>query len=157
MKELMHFVENEFIDETGKNWFQQMSLKQLALLDQLREESGYTILIKKTVGAIGRESGGTSQHVCTSNTWKEVRATDISVFTAEGKALNREQAKRFVTLAKRIGFTGIGVYPFWSTPGFHLDSRWNKPAGAPATWSDIGKYPKHDYTSIEVGLEKWPE
>lgn len=157
MKQLKHFVENEFIDESEENWFNRMSLKQLALLDQLREETGYTILIKKTVGAIGRNSGGTSQHVCSSNKWKEVRATDVSVFTSGGKPLNRLQADNFVKSAKRVGFTGIGVYPFWGTPGFHLDTRWNKPAGSPAQWADIGKYPEHNYVAIELGLENWPE
>ena len=150
----MYFVEPEFVDNSGEKWFGRMSLKLLSMLDQLREETGYSIQIKKTTGAIGRRQGS-SQHNVNRNNWDEVRAIDISVFNGDGTLLSGNQAEEFAKKAKNIGFTGIGVYPLWSTPGFHLDVRWNRNAGDPATWSDVGVYPEHSYKAINEGIELW--
>lgn len=45
---------------------------------------------------------------------------------------------------KLIDFVGIGVYPEWADPGFHLDTR-----GVRASWARI----KGKYVAYELGVE----
>ncbi len=157
MKELNYFVESEFEDNAGEGWWDRLSPKLGGMLDQLRHQTGKTILIKKTIGAIGRINGPTdgSSHNVENNDFEELRAVDVSVFNKDGSRLDETEARVFVSKARDAGFTGIGVYPFWTSPGFHLDCRWSHPAGNPATWADVGVYPKHDYTGMEKGFEAW--
>lgn len=157
MKQPKHFVRSEFEDYAGKSWWEYLSPKLIGMLDQLREQSGKSIIIKKTVGAIGRQNGpgDKSSHNVEGNDFEELRAIDISVFNPDGSRLSGAEARVFITQATNIGFTGIGIYPYWSSPGFHLDVRWDKPVGKPATWADIGTYPKHDYTGMAKGLVEW--
>lgn len=154
---LTHFKPEEFTDADGVAWFNLMSVKLLGCLDHLRERTGFSISINKVSGAIGRTDTSTSQHNARANDWDEVRAVDVTVRNAEGKPLKILEAEWFATEAEACGFTGIGMYPRWNKPGFHLDVRWSKTAGGAAKWSDLGIGSDHVYTTgWDEGVAVWP-
>ena len=117
--EMRHFEESEF-----QGWFESMSPQLLALLDALRELWGAPIFISSANGAVGRTSGGGYHDFIVQG---EVRAVDIQPSGLD----NAKKVREFFTLAKSLGFTGIGFYPQWNRAGFHIDVR---PTGALATW-----------------------
>ena len=149
---LKHFKKSEF-----RGWA--MSPLLLAMLDELRDTTGVSISISPVDGAIGRHAGedSKSSHNVDVQPYNEVRAVDIFP-RIKGKPLTTHQAQEFFKAAKNLGFTGIGVYPFWKpVPGFHLDVRRGKDAGDPATWGDIGKGGQHVYTDLHSAMKKWSE
>jgi len=146
-----HFSPSEF-----RGW--SMCALLVAMLDELRDRSGYSIQISPVNGAIGRHAGITShsEHNVDVQPNHEVRGIDVLVRN-KGEALTKSQATKFIALAKAIGFTGIGVYPYWNPiPGFHLGCRRLNKEGQ-ATWGDVGKGGDHVYTGLEDALAKWPE
>ena len=49
-----------------------------------------------------------------------------------------------------LGFMGFGIYPFWKTPGFHLDAR-----GYKSLWIRDANGEYHYYTDINKLVEEW--
>ena len=118
-------------------WYPLMSLELLKKLDKFREEWGYPVEISKANGAIGRESKDShSQHNIFK--WGEVRAVDVFPRTASGYITTAEERYRAYEVAKKVGFTGIGLYTD-TAPGnmLHVDVREDRQPGSPALWSRV--------------------
>ena len=109
---LDHFDPSEF-----GGWFDLVDPGVLVRLDVLRELWAAPISISQAAGAVGRRDESGSRH--NVERWGAVFAVDV--FPAGIRS--RKDAERFISLAKSVGFTGIGFYPQWSRPGFHLDRR----------------------------------
>lgn len=126
--DLRYFHKSEF-----GAWWNRMSPRLLVLLDSLRHQWGQPIRISPADGALGRHArDGLTQH--NIDKWGEVRAADIF---PDGVA-TMDEAERFYALAKRVGFTGIGVYPDARPSAmFHLDVRVDANPGQPATWGAL--------------------
>ncbi|MCD8568847.1 MAG: D-Ala-D-Ala carboxypeptidase family metallohydrolase [Geovibrio sp.] len=129
-KNLKYFTENE---KWGKA--ERMNPALLLLLDRLREKVGRPFVIH-----CGYEEGG---HASGSRHYKG----DAADFHIEGmkfpeavdsllKALHGTEILGQVSAA----YVGLGIYPDWNTPGFHLDIR-----GYSARWGRIGG----EYVSFE--------
>jgi hypothetical protein len=144
---LRFFNSNEFTDRfTGINWSFRMCPRLLVLLDALRSAWGQPISISNGAGAIGRDKGS-SMHNWTAH--GEVRAVDIIPRGVE----MRQDAERFLHLAKTLGFTGLGVYPDWRQGcGFHVDTR-DATGSHVAKWGMIGGR----YVSMQAALETMPQ
>lgn len=144
---LTHFKPSEF-NRNGRNWFGSMCPSLLVRLDVLRNIWGAPIRISPHPLAIGRDDDSNSQH--NLKKWGEVRAVDVFYDVPEEKEGGSEfyLSLSFYYLAKKIGFSGIGIYPQWTLngkrqTGFHLDTGDRK-----AEWSRIdGKY-----TDLQAGF-----
>lgn len=127
--------------EFGK-WWLSMSPDLLQKLDAFREEWGAPVRISPHPDALGRHLG--VEHLSQHNIdrWGEVRAVDIFP-----KGMDTvEDMSRAYDIARRVGFTGIGIYTDTKPSNMmHLDVRTNKPVGKPAKWSRIAGV----YNSIE--------
>jgi hypothetical protein len=68
--------------------------------------------------------------------------------------MTQPEAARAVTVAEKVGFGGIGIYPDWSPfPGLHLDVR---PAeGDVAKWAGVDDGDGQDYVAMGRGMERW--
>ena len=145
---LRHFTPDEFARPTG-DWYQHMSAGHLVRIDILRDWWGAPISTSGHRDAVGREDDSNSYH----NIRKHgiVRACD---YRPSGIKTVSE-ARRFFLLAQQVGFKGIGFYPDWSTPGFHLDDR---PENHLSTWGGLlvqqpdGRHTT-EYVSIEHAFE----
>ena len=110
---LDHFDPSEF-----SGWFDLVDPGVLVRLDVLRELWGGPISISQDDRAVGRhDRDSESRH--NVDKWGAVFAVDVF----PSGIRNRKDAERFISLAKSVGFNGIGFYPQWSRPGFHLDRR----------------------------------
>lgn len=133
---LENFKEGEF-----REWWYQMSPRLLTMLDLLRYRLGSAIDISKADEALGRELGPDKQSEHNVDLWGEVLAVDCFV----SGVYFRAQAEAVVDEAKKLGFTGIGVYPGWKNNkgeqqvGFHLGVRPTRKMGNPSLWGYIGK------------------
>ena len=131
MLDLRYFRPIEFV-RGDVDWFPKMSPRLLVLADTMRHQWGKPIHISRDNAALGRNLGAShSQH--NIDRWKEVRAMDIQ---PEGLD-TPEDAHAFHMLALDLGITGIGFYPHWHMPGFHIDVRADAAAGSPATWGRL--------------------
>jgi hypothetical protein len=135
---MKNFAEHEF-----QGYFDDISVTLVVMLDVLRNLWGKRIHVSRASGAVGREDDSNSQH--NLNKWGEVRAIDI---LPEGID-TREEAEEFYGLCKEMGFTGIGFYPEWSKPGFHLDVR----PGKYAEWGAYYDNGKQKYFSITEAFD----
>ena len=129
---LKHFSPREF-----GVWYPLMSADLLKKLDAFRERWGYPVEVSSAQGAIGREDDSQSQHNVSK--WGEVRAIDVFPRVAGGGyMLTASERQRAFTIAKEVGFTGIGLYTD-TQPGnlLHLDVRVDKQEGSPAKWSRV--------------------
>lgn len=119
-RKLRHFSIKE-------NWGDPFKMEEdiLFRLDDFRHYVGKPVIVHCGYGTDGHVEN--SQHYVG-------KAVDIHV-------VNMELIDQYLA-AERFGFTGLGLYPFWTNPGMHLDLRILSP-GQPAarwyTWSD-GKY-----------------
>jgi len=146
---LKHFSSAEF-----GPWWPLMNKELVQTLDRLRGSWGHPIVISSAPGALGRElgEGNNSQHNVIK--WGEVRAVDIMPLIIENGARRGLaypfERKAFFDVCVQIGFTGIGVYPFWKPfPGFHVDVRADRHPGSPATWAGIpNKYGEQVYVGV---------
>jgi len=157
--ELRHFSQEEF----GAYW-PMMSQALLVKIDEFRHRLGYPVAISPAPGAIGRpiigqpdpkaESGAESSYH-NYLIHGEILALDLMPKPPGGATPTERQ--RWVTIARELGFTGIGLYPDWRPrPGIHLDIR---PASklrqgqSYASWAGIRNSDGMQiYTSIEAGL-----
>lgn len=96
-------------DEFG-GWYEKMSPDLLLKLDEFRHQWGFPVEVSKHPDAVGREdSESASQHNILR--WGEVRAVDVFPKNSVGGYINSAvERKRAYNIAKRVGFTGIGLY-----------------------------------------------
>jgi len=139
---MKHFDPWEF-----HGWFEQMNKSLLTGLDALRERWGKPIHTSRDPGAAGRSKGevDTSQH--NFDRYGQVNAIDVKPEGIE----TPEDAQQFYDLAVECGFTGIGFYPFWNEPGFHLDVRCNENERYVASWGRIPDDSEKGYTDVAIG------
>ncbi|MBW7956542.1 MAG: DUF882 domain-containing protein [Deltaproteobacteria bacterium] len=112
----------------------------LEKLDEFRHRLGSRVIISPAPGSLIRPAGDNeSQHVYG-------RAADVMI-----PDTTLVQA---YSVAREVGFTGIGVYPHWKPyKGLHLDVRPDRQPGSPAQWAGLkGPDGKQFYTSVERGL-----
>ncbi len=152
----MH-VEN-FSDDEWRGWDVSPRLK--VLLDVLRFQLGAAIQISGSSQALGRRTGK-SQSEHNVELWGQVLAADVFIDGIH----TCQEADMVVTLATRLGFTGIGVYSDTTNNQgqrqvmFHLGVRPTRKMGDPATWGRVHGKPKQDgtptsrYTSITEAIE----
>ena len=149
---MIHFTRKEFI-RNGVQWFGYLAKELPEMLDAFREQWGAPVHVSPSQWALGRHNGtdGTSQH----NVDRDgiLRAVDLM---PEG-IKTRADMERAVDIAKRVGFTGIGVYPDWRPrPGIHVDTREDRVRNNPAQWGAVRDTPsaKQRYTSTHEALSK---
>lgn len=128
MVELRHFSPREFGE-----WWPQMSVRLLVLLDVFRGHWGRSVMISASPLALGRHGGdSTSQH--NVDRWGVVRAADIMPDGLHGS----DSMAHAVHVANQVGMTGIGIYPHWRPrPGIHVDVRRDRQPGNPSLWSAL--------------------
>ncbi len=160
---LHFFKRDEFVsaytDEDGKeivvDWWDKMAPDLLLRLDVWRGLWGSPIRPNRNKNAIGRENNSNSQH--NIRRWGEVRACDSK---AEG-VVDDESAHECYRLAVLAGFTGVGFYRSWASPGFHTDVRRNHSFQQPATWGGVlvtnaeGKKVQEIVPVSEAFLQPW--
>lgn len=134
--DLTYFSPREFGE-----WWSKMAPDLLLKLDGFRHEWDGPVIISPVDGALGRR-GGASGSMHNVDKWDLVRAVDVFPgFLVSGRIAfihNQDQRRRAYSVARAIGFTGIGIYTD-TRPGnmLHLDNR----DGHLATWSRVaGKY-----------------
>lgn len=145
---LYYFKPHEFRRGEAE-WFCMMSPRLLVLLDLLRFRWGRPIHLSAAAGAIGRHAGPEHDSQHNVDLWHEVRALDV---IPEGLT-ERDHLNRFYRLAAECGFTGIGFYPQWHQPGFHLDAREDRLPGYPATWGALDGAGGNVYVSFTDALD----
>lgn len=133
---LRYFTASEF-----GIYYPLMNVELLKKLDAFRHEWGGPVEISPAHGGIGREDENShSQHNILK--WGEVRAVDLFPRTIDGYITTRVDRQRALYIAKKVGFTGIGIYTD-TQPGnmLHVDVRQDRVEGDPATWSRVaGNY-----------------
>lgn len=130
-KTMRYFKPEEF-----GGWYDKMSPELLKKLDEFRHQWGFPVMVSPHEDAVGRDHGSpTSQHNVL--TWGEVRAVDVFPKNSLGGFINSAaERKRAYDIARRVGFTGIGLYTD-TVPGnmLHVDVRqaplakWSRVAG----------------------------
>lgn len=144
-----HFAFEEFRD-----WADDMSPRLVTMLDVLRFMCGHPIEISGSDMALGRELGFSNESAHNIDRWGEVLAADVFV----SGVYKREQVEGIVDLARKIGFTGIGVYSDTTNnygeeqPMFHFDVRPTEDMGSPATWGRV----KGKYTTLMSAIQSIP-
>lgn len=108
-----------------------MDTDLLGKLKSLRRAWGRGIAISPARGSTGRMLGSTDRSYHNVDRYGKVRAIDLF---PEGLG-TVEDIKRFIALAHKKGFTGVGVY-LDTQPSImiHLDNR----EGKSGSWSRIG-------------------
>lgn len=146
---LQNFLPSEF-----REWYDQMSPRLLILLDSFRHQCGSIVSVSGSSQALGRKLGKQSTSAHNVDYWGDCLAVDVFI---DGVYL-RAQVSGVVELAKRVGFTGIGVYADTSNNKgqaqamFHLDVRPDRSMGSPATWGRVsGKY-----TTLDNAIQHCP-
>jgi len=139
---MKYFKASEF-----HGWYDRMNKGLLTGLDALRELWGKPIYTSNDLAAAGRSKGkaDTSQH--NFDRYGQVNAIDVKPSGIE----TAEDARRFFDLAVACGFTGIGFYPDWNQPGFHLDVRCSENEMHIASW---GRLPADNARGwVDVGIQ----
>ena len=142
--QLRHFSSSEF-----RQWWPLMNDDLVLKLDEWtdrfkKQVPGLIVIVSDRSGAIGRvikgdnEQGFGSWHNVTKH--GQVRAIDVKPRVVQGgvsRALNRNEFLIGEQLAHQVGFTGIGIYPQWQVPGYHLDNRDTATPGNATTWGGL--------------------
>lgn len=143
-----------FTAEEFREWADDMSRRLVTMLDVLRHMSGRVIEISANGMSLGRELGLAAVSEHNIDHWGEVLAADCFV----SGVYYREQAEAIVDLARKIGFTGIGIYTDTRNNRgeeqvmFHFGVRPTRNMGDPALWGRVaGKG-----TSLIVALQSLP-
>tara|TARA_R110000737_G_C14623309_1_gene493983 strand:- start:749 stop:1231 length:483 start_codon:yes stop_codon:yes gene_type:complete len=118
-------VQNELLDLKYFNrtefgiWWPLMDSDVLVKLDAFRREWGMPVMVSPAEGGIGRESA-TSGSMHNVLKWGKVRAVDVFP-QGMNSYVDRRRAYQ---IAKKVGFTGIGVYTDTKPSNMlHLDNR----------------------------------
>jgi hypothetical protein len=116
---IKHFTKNE-------NWGDpdRVNGLLLLLLDALRSKWGAPFIIHCACEQSGHSAGG--QHPLGN-------AVDFHIEDGEPCALQIGVMEHFIKGLNVADRVGLGIYPDWRNPGFHLDVR-----GAKARWGRIG-------------------
>lgn len=127
----------------GKEAFpypEQMNPTIVFIVDRLRDYVMQPIIVHSTNEEYTTHTSN-SQHYYGNAI--DFHIKNLDYLTAVDKTI--EFIDSHFLLAKPLRFyMGIGIYPDWNNPGFHLDFR-----GYSATWSRIGS----DYVSFDEGLK----
>lgn len=108
----------------------------LIKLDKFRELWGAPVMVSPAVGGIGRHDDSNSQH--NISMLGETRAIDVFPRGMD----NIVERRRALTIAKQVGFTGIGIYTDTQPSNLlHVDVRDTENV---ALWARVGG----DYVSI---------
>lgn len=125
---LRHFNKNE-------NWGNHEKINGFLLLalDELRHRIGHEFIIHNAYAQTGHsddslhyKGSAVDYHICTKSFLKT--CNDVILCLSE------------MQIADRVG---LGIYPDWNNPGFHLDSR-----GYQARWGRL----ENKYISIEEAM-----
>lgn len=156
--DLRYFSATEF----GPYW-PLMSRELLEKLDEFRARLGYPVAISPAAGAIGRPilkadgSQGESESSAEKSQHNyllhgEIRAVDVMPSPPGGA--NAAERQHWLTVARAVGFTGIGLYPDWRPrAGLHLDVRKDRTPSNPALWAGVrNDAGKQVYVGIEQAL-----
>lgn len=145
-----------FRPEEFHGWYADLGEGLKTKLDAFRSLWGRAVIVSPHPKAVGRHLGpdNTSKH--NIDYWEEVLAVDVMPTGVRGQ----DDMEHAAACAVEAGFTGIGVYPFWSPrPGLHLDDR--PFDGRIHTWAGIPNPDKQKrkkkpqiYISMDAGLEK---
>jgi len=142
MVKLKYFSTSEF-----GVWWPFLADKLLYGLDAFRDALGVPVRISPASGAIGRtgKDAENSQHYLLDD--GKLKAIDVLI--PENIDLSHAY-----NIAKSLGiFTGIGVYPDWKpSHGLHLDTREDKTADNPATWSGLETADGQVYRDVSEGF-----
>lgn len=135
MLKLRHFSPVEF----RASWLV-MDRDFLYTLDEYRERLGRKVMISPAPGSLYRAfDNGDHGHL-------PLAVADVML--PEGPDLETA-----FNVALEVGFTAVGVYPFWEPyPGLHLAKRPNRTPADPATWADIGRGSDHNYVGVAQGF-----
>jgi len=147
MIHLTHFFKRSEFDRNGENWYDLYDPRWLVLIDAFRLRTGKCSLSPHP-RALGRRDGvndrtGYDGHNIDKHGF--VMAGDVFPHMPEG-SVEYVDAYNSVRYAKKVGFTGIGLYPEWRKDGLrrfglHLDTRRTVSPSHPATWGFIdGKF-----------------
>ncbi len=112
-----HFKRYEFDDPLYPGSGDLIDGQLLYMLDRLREDTGWPIHPHWEVGGCV-DVDGSHGHAKHSYHLKKMGCKAVD-FHFDTTASFREQ---YYAVSK-AGFTGIGVYPNWEHPGFHVDTR----------------------------------
>lgn len=143
---------NYFSMSEFREWYDLMSPRLLTMLDVFRHLIDQPIHISDHPNALGRRLGMSKQSSHNVDVWGQCLAVDCFI---EG-VTTQDDARQVVQLAKRIGFTGIGVYPDWRNNegihqvGFHFDVRPTKKMGNPSQWGFVRGKMVDIHTAIEA-------
>jgi len=108
----------------------------LLILDELRHYIGHSFIIHNAFATSGHSEN--SQHYLGNAVDYHIKG--ISFKSAVDKTLKHLSKMKFLN-NQIIDYCGIGIYPEWNNPGFHLDVR-----GYQASWGRIkNKYVSFDY------------
>jgi len=135
-----------------REWYDLMSPRLLTMADVYRHLMDQAIEISAHPDSLGRRLGIHSKSAHNVDYWGECLAIDCFI---KG-VTTQDDARQAFQLAKRIGFTGIGVYPGWTNNygvnqvGFHLDVRPTAKMGSPSTWGRVGGKMVDIYTAISL-------
>jgi hypothetical protein len=113
-----YFTSHEFDDPDHPGSGQEIDGRLLLVLDKLRHETGWPIIVHRSVGG-GVDVNGTHGHSKNSYHLLEngAKAADWHFDTKESIRFQIRTVLRFV-------FGGIGIYYDWGIPvGFHTDVR----------------------------------
>lgn len=130
----------------SENWGEhsKMNPMLLILLDKVRDMIGTSIHINCGYELTGHEPN--SQHGYGN-------AVDFHVKNMSHREANRRilAALDVIQIAGKCAsdVVGLGIYPDWNTPGFHLDVR-----GYKARWGAVKKEGKQVYVSYDEALKK---
>lgn len=150
--------DNEFV-RGGVDWWPHMDDRLLVLLDAFRAAHGRRVLLSPHPRAIGRRSGPGSR----SDHNVDRHGVVLGVDTMPEGMTTPANAEACIALARRLGFTAIGVYPHWApSPGLHLAARRDRQPGDPALWGAVRRPSQESpdglvqtYVSVAVALAEW--
>ena len=128
---IKHFEPHEFEDKNRVGSWKYMDERTVFLLDDTRSKTGWPIVIH---AAVCYE--GTCGHSANSYHLRKNGCMAIDFHFKTTLSL-REQYR---TLEQQ-GWNGIGIYPHWNCPGFHVDMR---PAHRVQRWTR-DKYGQYMY------------
>ena len=131
-KRIRHFSPNEAWGDPAM-----MDRETVFLLDRIRNILGFPIIIH--CGYEKRPQNPSSRH--NSGSAVDFHIADIDFRDAVERL---QEAIQILSVSERVG---LGVYPHWNSPGFHLDTR-----GYRARWGAVNRNGRQVYVSYDEAL-----